>query len=309
MVSPFEFASAARILFGVGAIHQLAGLAAEHGRRALVVTGRDPTRVAPVLRDIQSAGLTTTVFTVAGEPSTADAERGVAIARAADCDLVIAIGGGSPLDAGKAIAALLHNPGPILDYLEVIGHGRPLTRDPAPFLAVPTTAGTGSEVTRNAVLTAREHGVKVSLRSAKMLPRLALVDPALTLSLPPHITADCGLDALTQLIEPLVSHRHNPITDALCREAIPRAARSLRRGVTIARAPCPLLQPGYRAITRTGPGRVFVMHDRFPADSLMIYASRRTLSGPGIRTCAYPPAVAAPCRGFKRSGRGSARAG
>ena len=232
MVSPFEFASAARILFGVGAVTQLAGLAAEHGRRALVVTGRDPTRVAPVLRDIQSAGLTTTVFTVAGEPSTADAERGVTIARAADCDLVIAIGGGSPLDAGKAIAALLHNPGPILDYLEVIGRGRPLTRDPAPFLAVPTTAGTGSEVTRNAVLTAREHGVKVSLRSAKMLPRLALVDPALTLSLPPHITADCGLDALTQLIEPLVSHRHNPITDALCREAIPRAARSLRRACT-----------------------------------------------------------------------------
>jgi alcohol dehydrogenase class IV len=229
MVSPFEFATAARIIFGVGVITQLGSVAAEHGRRALVVTGRDPARAQPVLEVIRAAGLTTTVFCVAGEPSTDDAERGVAAARAGACDLVIAVGGGSPLDAGKAIAALLRNPGPALDYLEVVGRGRPLSEDPAPFIAVPTTAGTGSEVTRNAVLTAREHGVKVSLRSARMLPRAAIVDPALTLSLPPHITADCGLDALTQLIEPLVSHRHNPITDALCRDGITRAARSLRR--------------------------------------------------------------------------------
>lgn len=229
MVSPFEFATAARIIFGVGVIAQLGSIAAEHGRRALVVTGRDPARAQPVLEVIRAAGLRTTVFCVAGEPSTDDAERGVAAARADACDLVIAVGGGSPLDAGKAIAALLHNPGPALDYLEVVGRGRPLSEDPAPFIAVPTTAGTGSEVTRNAVLTAREHGVKVSLRSARMLPRAAIVDPALTVSLPPHITADCGLDALTQLIEPLVSHRHNPITDALCRDGITRAARSLRR--------------------------------------------------------------------------------
>ena len=154
MVSPFEFATAARIIFGVGVITQLGSVAAEHGRRALVVTGRDPARAQPVLEVIRAAGLTTTVFCVAGEPSTDDAERGVAAARAGACDLVIAVGGGSPLDAGKAIAALLRNPGPALDYLEVVGRGRPLSEDPAPFIAVPTTAGTGSEVTRNAVLTA-----------------------------------------------------------------------------------------------------------------------------------------------------------
>lgn len=230
-VSPFEFATAARIVFGAGTVAQIGSLAAEHGRRALVVTGRDPTRAAPVLAAMHAAGLTTTIFTVAGEPDTTDAERGVAAARAAACELVVAVGGGSPLDAGKAIAALLRNPGPPLDYLEVVGRGRPLSEDPAPFIAVPTTAGTGSEVTRNAVLTARDQRVKVSLRSARMLPRVAVVDPALTLSLPPRITADCGLDALTQLIEPLVSCKHNPLTDALCRDGITRAARSLRRAV------------------------------------------------------------------------------
>lgn len=228
-MSPFEFATAARIVFGVGVAAQVGLIAAEHGRRALVVTGRDPTRAEPVLAAIRAAGLATTIFPVAGEPTTADAARGTAIARAAACDLVIAIGGGSPLDAGKAIAALLTNPGDPLDYLEVVGRGRPLTADPAPFLAVPTTAGTGSEVTKNAVLAATDQRVKVSLRSAKMLPRAAIVDPALTLSLPPHVTADCGLDALTQLIEPFVSIKANPLTDALCRDGIARAARALPR--------------------------------------------------------------------------------
>lgn len=228
-MSPFEFATAARIVFGVGVTAQVGPIAAEHGRRALVVTGRDPTRAEPVLEAIRAAGLATTVLPVAGEPTTADAERGTAIARAAGCDLVVAIGGGSPLDAGKAIAALLTNPGDPLDYLEVVGRGRPLTADPAPFLAVPTTAGTGSEVTKNAVLAATDHCVKVSLRSAKMLPRAAIVDPARTLTLPPHVTADCGLDALTQLIEPFVSLRANPLTDALCRDGIARAARALPR--------------------------------------------------------------------------------
>ncbi|MDC0670858.1 iron-containing alcohol dehydrogenase [Nannocystis sp. ncelm1] len=231
MVIPFELATAARIVFGVGAAAQVGAIAGEHGRRALVVTGRDPTRAEPVLEVMRAAGLELAVFTVAGEPTVADAERGVAAARASACDVVVAVGGGSPLDAGKAIAALVRNPGPPLDYLEVVGRGRPLAHDPAPFIAVPTTAGTGSEVTRNAVLAASEQRVKVSLRSPKMLPRAAIVDPALTLSLPPLVTADCGLDALTQLIEPFVSRKANPITDALCRDGIARAARALPRAV------------------------------------------------------------------------------
>jgi alcohol dehydrogenase class IV len=150
-------------------------------------------------------------------------------AREAGCDLIIGFGGGSALDTGKVIAALLTNGGDLLDYLEVIGQGRPLTQPSAPFIAIPTTAGTGTEVTRNAVLASPEQRVKVSLRSPLILPRLALVDPELTYSLPPETTASTGLDALTQLIEPYVSHKANPMTDAFCREGLRRAARSLRR--------------------------------------------------------------------------------
>jgi alcohol dehydrogenase class IV len=142
---------------------------------------------------------------------------------------VLGFGGGSALDAGKAIAALLTNGGELLDYLEVIGHGKPLTKPSAPFMAIPTTAGTGTEVTRNAVLAAPAQRVKVSLRSPLMLARTALIDPELTYALPPSITASTGLDALTQLIEPYVSPRANPLTDAVCVEGIRRVARSLPR--------------------------------------------------------------------------------
>jgi alcohol dehydrogenase class IV len=150
-------------------------------------------------------------------------------ARAAKSQMVIAFGGGSAIDTGKAIAALVTNSRDILDYLEVIGQGQPLTETGLPVIAVPTTAGTGAEVTRNAVLYSPEHQVKVSLRSPLMLPALALVDSDLTHGLPPELTASTGLDAITQLIEPFVSKRANSMTDAFCREALPRAARSLKR--------------------------------------------------------------------------------
>ena len=225
----FEFATATRVVFGAGTLAQLGPAAAGLGRMVLLVTGRDVDRAQPAAQVLRAAGLTVQICSVAGEPSTTDVEVGVTAARAGGCDLVVAIGGGSPLDAGKAIAALLTNDGPPLDYLEVVGRGRALEREPAPFIAIPTTAGTGSEVTRNAVLTANERRIKVSLRSPRMLPRLAIVDPLLTLSLPPGVTADCGLDALTQCLEPLVSNRSNPITDGLAREGLGRASRSLRR--------------------------------------------------------------------------------
>ena len=143
--------------------------------------------------------------------------------------MVIGLGGGSAIDTGKAIAALLTNPGDPLDYLEVIGRGQALQQTPLPYIAIPTTAGTGSEVTRNAVLASHEHHVKVSLRSPLMLPRVAIVDPELTYSLPPAITASTGLDALTQLIEPYTCNSPNPMIDAICREGMQRAARSLKR--------------------------------------------------------------------------------
>ena len=146
-------------------------------------------------------------------------------------DLVIAFGGGSVLDMGKAIAALLTNPGDPLDYLEVVGKGKSPSQPSAPLIAIPTTSGTGSEVTRNAVLAVPEKQVKVSMRGASMLPRVALVDPLLTLSVPANVTAFTGMDALTQCLEPLVSSRANPLTDGIAWEGLRRAARSLQKAV------------------------------------------------------------------------------
>jgi alcohol dehydrogenase class IV len=216
----FEFATAGRILFGEGAVREVAAAAASMGTRPLVVTGRSGARA--VIGDGPS-------FAIPGEPTVDVIRQGAEYARTERCDVVIAIGGGSAIDAGKALAALLTNPGDPLDYLEVIGRGRPLEHPSAPFIAVPTTAGTGSEVTRNAVLASPEHRVKASLRSAWMLPRLAVVDPELTYNLPRAISASTGLDALTQLIEPYVSSRANAMTDLFCVEGIRRAARALPR--------------------------------------------------------------------------------
>ncbi len=214
----FEFATAARIVFGPGAVREVAPAAGEMGRRALLVTWR---------ADETVPGLSGPALTVHGEPTLELVRQGVRLAREEGCDVVVGCGGGSAIDAGKAIAALLANGGDPLDYLEVIGKGKSLSLPSAPFIAVPTTAGTGAEVTRNAVLASPEHGVKASLRSALMLPRLAVVDPELTFDLPPAVTAATGLDALTQLIEPYVGLRANPLTDMFCLEGMRRAAGAL----------------------------------------------------------------------------------
>lgn len=225
----FEFAAPQRILFGFGTLKQAGQLARELGRRALVVTGRDPARTAPLLRMLEAQGISATVFTIAGEPTTDRVRQGTAQAIETAAELVIGFGGGSPLDSAKAIAALAANGGDPLDYMEVVGKGLPLAKPSLPMLAIPTTAGTGSEVTRNAVLASPEHGVKASLRSLTMVPRIAIVDPELTTDLPPAVTASTGLDALTQLIEPFTCNRANPLVDALCRDGIARVARALRR--------------------------------------------------------------------------------
>jgi alcohol dehydrogenase class IV len=227
-MTKFEFATATRILFGAGALGEIGPLARPFGARALVVSGRDPGRAAPLLAALRQHGVEPVAFPVSGEPEIQTVEDGVALARQADCQFVVSLGGGSAIDAGKAVAAMLANEGDLLDYLEVVGRGRALGRPSAPFIAIPTTAGTGSEVTRNAVLASPRHRVKVSLRGLGMLPKIALVDPELTCSLAPALTASTGLDALTQLIEPYVSCRANPMTDALCVEGLRRAANSLR---------------------------------------------------------------------------------
>mgnify|MGYP000986072899 CR=1 FL=1 len=224
----FEFATAARIVFGVGKIAALPSIVKEFGTRALFVTGRNAERCEPVAEMLGHAGIEPSLFQIEGEP-TVDAVRWGARAARVDTDVVIGFGGGSAIDAGKAIAALATNDGDVLDYLEVVGQGKPIPNAPLPYIAVPTTAGTGSEVTRNAVLGSPEHGVKASLRSALMLPRVALIDPELTFALPPAVTASTGLDALTQLIEPYVSARATAMVDMFCEEGMRRVAASLRR--------------------------------------------------------------------------------
>ena len=225
----FEFATATRVIFGAGVIREAGPSARSMGTRALVVTSQHPGRAEPLLADLRAQGVGYAMYSFAGEPTTAVVRQATLAAREAACDLVIGFGGGSVLDAGKAIAALLANGGDPLDYMEIVGLGKPLALPSRPFVAIPTTAGTGTEVTRNAVLASPEHRVKASMRSPLMLPALALVDPTLTYTLPPTVTASTGMDALTQLVEPYVSARANPLTDALCLDGISRVARSLLR--------------------------------------------------------------------------------
>ena len=158
-----------------------------------------------------------------------DVRAATAHARSAHADVVVAIGGGSVLDLGKAVAVLLGNGTDPLDHLEVVGRGLPIEQPALPYVAVPTTAGTGAEATANAPLRSPEHGLKASLRSSHMLAAVALVDPLLTLSCPPAATASSGLDALTQCLEPYVSPRASPATDALATEGLRRGAGALRR--------------------------------------------------------------------------------
>lgn len=223
----FEFATATRIVFGAGALVEAAPAAHALGQRALVVVGKSAGRADVLLGQLEAQGLAVSLFQAGGEPTIEVVVAGTELARAAGCELVIGMGGGSPLDAGKAIAAMLGNPGQIYDYLELVGQGRPLEKASFPFIAIPTTAGTGSEVTRNAVLVAARERAKVSLRSPLMLPRLAIVDPELTYGLPQEATAGSGMDAITQLVEPFVSNAANPISDAFCRDGLARAVRWL----------------------------------------------------------------------------------
>jgi alcohol dehydrogenase class IV len=227
----FDFTTVTRIIFGRGALSQLPGLTLELGKKALVVTGRDPSRLHPFLSQIEAAGVEITTFPIATEPTVDDIRRGSSLALRRGIEVVIGLGGGSAVDAGKAIAAMTRQPRDLLHYLEVVGAGHPLDEKSLPFIAVPTTAGTGAEVTRNAVLASPEDGVKASLRHPSMLPAVAVIDPELARDCPAAITAAAGMDALTQCLEAYVSCRAQPLTDALCVEGIRRAVKSLERAV------------------------------------------------------------------------------
>ena len=224
----FEFSTANRIIFGAGKLRSAGPTVKTAGKRPLVVVGKNLQRPEPLFALLRENSIEGVPFSIASEPTLQRIRDGVTLAKKENCDWVIGIGGGSVLDAGKAIAAMMINEGDVLEYLEIIGQGKPLTQQSARYLAIPTTAGTGSEVTRNAVLASPEHRLKVSLRSASMIPSVALVDPELTYDLPPAVTASTGLDALTQLIEPYVCSRANPMTDPLCLDGIRYVTKSFR---------------------------------------------------------------------------------
>ena len=223
-----DLAVPADVRFGAGRVGEVpAALAALGASLVLVVTGRTTARADGVRSELTEDGISSIAFVVATEPSIERVRAGVALVAETGCDAVLGFGGGSALDVGKAVAVLATSGADPLDHLEVIGDGRPITRPGLPCVAVPTTAGTGSEVTRNSVLSGR--GVKASLRSPLMLPKVAVVDPDLLIGLPQPTIAASGMDALSQLIEPLLSRRANPVTDALARDGMRRSARSLGR--------------------------------------------------------------------------------
>jgi len=225
----FEFSTVSKIVFGQGTVREVVPAAQELGRNFLLVRGAD-NAAAGLVRDLFiEQGIKPGKMIVRGEPVIEEVLAGLDLIRKEGVDVIVAVGGGSAIDAAKAVAVLAANPGGPLDYLEVIGKGRGLVHPGLPVIAVPTTAGTGSEVTRNAVLTSPEHKMKVSLRGAHLLPKIAIVDPELCLSLPGNVTASTGMDAFAQVLEPFVSSRSNPLADLYCKEGLVRAGRSLLR--------------------------------------------------------------------------------
>jgi alcohol dehydrogenase class IV len=229
-VVSFEFATSARLLFGSGKLAEVpAALRAQGVRRTLVTTNL-PGPGADRLRSLLAvAAIESVVLVVEHEPTVDSVSAGRAQIGREGCDAVVGLGGGSAMDTGKAVAALATNQGDLFDYLEVVGRGQPLQERPLPFVAIPTTAGSGAEVTRNAVIGVPAARVKVSLRSPHLLPILTVLDPDLLEGLPASVVACSGLDALSHLLEALVSCRANPLTDALGAEGLRRSARALRR--------------------------------------------------------------------------------
>lgn len=235
----YQFAPMPRVVSGPGAVDRSGEFAAAFGRKALLITGASALErsgnLARILKTLEKAGLTIHHCRIAGEPSPVMIDNVVADCRGKAPEMVLAVGGGSVLDAGKAVAAMLKETGSVLDFLEGVGTRMPSGQS-LPVIAVPTTSGTGSEATKNAVISeVGSRGFKKSLRHDNYIPKLAILDPVLCLSAPPSITAACGMDALTQLIESYVSTRASVLTDALAldglRHLIPALPEACGKGV------------------------------------------------------------------------------
>ncbi|MCI1748643.1 MAG: iron-containing alcohol dehydrogenase [Acidipropionibacterium sp.] len=224
----FTFATAGRIVFGPGRFADLPDLVSGFGARVMIVAGGH----AAALPGLDVLGSERVLVRTSGEPSIPQVAEALEVAREFGPDVIVAVGGGSAIDTAKSVGILSRNRGDIMDHIEVVGRGVPLEPASIPVIACPTTSGAGAEVTANSPIVSPEHGVKASLRSPAMLPAIALVDPELTLSSPPAVTASSGFDALTQCIEPYISVKANVLTDQFAAEGIRRAASGLRRAWT-----------------------------------------------------------------------------
>lgn len=228
-MQPFGFVSPRRTLFGRNCRHEAAAFIARLGARVVLVRSRSVPWALELAHELEAMGLAVTEVLAQGEPTIDELRAHLEVGRDSRSDSVVAVGGGSSIDLGKALAGLLPGDSDPLDHLEIVGAGQPIIRDPLPLVAIPTTSGTGAEATKNAVIAVAEHGLKVSLRDARMIPDMAIVDPALTDGAPKAITLATGLDAITQLIESYLSIRATPVTDSLCRDGIPMGITALRK--------------------------------------------------------------------------------
>jgi len=224
----FELNLPQRVIFEAGSRFHIKNHIITFGNRVLVIHSKSHPLIPEMIQGLKGSDIEILSLEVTGEPSIESVTEILYQTRNLKFDCVIGIGGGSVIDTAKAISALKNNPGPITDYLEVVGQNLPLIKPPIPYIAIPTTAGTGSEVTKNAVLNVTEKKIKVSLRSIMMIPRMAIIDPELAYSMPPEVTASTGMDAIVQLIEPFISIKANPFTDAICREGLKTATKSIR---------------------------------------------------------------------------------
>ncbi|EGA66414.1 iron-containing alcohol dehydrogenase [Vibrio brasiliensis] len=226
----FQFMTSTRIIFGEGALQSSLSVLNQFGYSVLLVTSKSIQRASPVIQYLKSQNMRYQHVAIKGEPNITMVEETALVGRKFKPDMVVALGGGSVLDMGKALAAIIPNQGDVYDYVEVVGRNVPLKSKPLPFIAIPTTASTGSEVTRNAVLRSGQDQVKVSLRSPDMLADVAIVDPTLTYGTDKATSARGAMDAFTHLMEAYVCGEPNPLTDMICEEGLRRLSHSILAG-------------------------------------------------------------------------------
>ena len=223
----FQFMTSTRIVFGEGAMSDSLSLLNQFGYSVLLVTGQDQQRSQPLEQYFKQQGMRYQRLVIKGEPLIAMVEELAAMGRIFCPDMVIGIGGGSVLDVAKSLAALIPNQGCVYDYVDVVGRNVPLQVKSLPSIAIPTTAGTGAEVSKSAVLQSAQEQVKVNLSNVELFPDLAIIDPTLTYGMDAVLSGYCGMDAFTHLMEAYVCGEPNPLTDMICEEGLRRIAMSI----------------------------------------------------------------------------------